>query len=111
MSDAENPYVGFNQFEHNAVITHSELPVTFHGLSQRFPIVLRRCLQPFFYGLTDSVFCLSVDKGQILNSNGGMIVQGKMHGSFPHISMRKGLFFVEGLHPCIGKIRKGNILP
>jgi hypothetical protein len=29
MPDAENPYPGFNHFEHDPEITHPELPVAF----------------------------------------------------------------------------------
>ena len=74
MPDAKNPYLGFDHFEHDSVITHAELPVAFESPSQRLPIIMRCGLQPFFYGLADSVFCSSVDKGQIRNANGGMIV-------------------------------------
>jgi len=73
MPDAKDPYLGFDHFEHDPVITYAELPVTFQCLSQRFPIVLGCGLQSFFYGLTDSVFCSSIDKRQILNANIGMI--------------------------------------
>lgn len=56
MPDAENPYLGIYDLEHNPVITHTELPVAPEGLSQRFPIVMRGGLQTFLYGLADPVF-------------------------------------------------------
>jgi hypothetical protein len=111
MPDAKNPYLGLDDFENNPVIAYPELPVAFQGLSQRLPIVIRCVLQTLFYGLSDSVFCSFVDKGQILDANIRMIVQRKRHGSFPNIFMRKRLFFVEGLHSCIGKGSEVDIFP
>jgi len=101
--DTDNPNLGLNHFEYDPIITHAKLPVALQRLSQGLAVFVRRFPQPFFNGLADSVFGLSVNERQIVGADGRMIAKRKGHGSFPHVFMRQCLLDVENLHPLIGK--------
>ena len=62
MPDAENPDLGFYDFENNPVITDTELPVAFQGFTQRLSILVRSDWKPGFNSFANAGFRLLVDE-------------------------------------------------
>ena len=85
MPDGENPDLGLDHPEDDAVVAHEQFPVPFQRLAQRFAIIMRRGLQPLFDCPLNPFPVSSIDEGQILIPYGGMIAQRESHRSFPHV--------------------------